>query len=247
MDEAYDRYKPSSSHLHHQGHHVTSRVRQWLDTERARKTARRQKRSQKIHAKDGIEGPQDETRTSSDSDSDSDALARLEQILADAGLDEKGLLAPARSRRPTHGPRKRSSKYSLRRKSTAASSDTDYADGDVLVPSADVVLDNTKTLKYSNPDSAESTTDLHGQAKRKEKEKAAWLTFKNEIVRLAHTLKLKGWRRVPLEHGGEITVERLSGAMTNAVYVVSPPTTLTNSNIDTQDSNKLNAPRRTPP
>lgn len=245
MDEAYDGYKPSSSRLHRQGHHVTSKVRQWLDTERARKSARRQKRSQKIHAKDGIKGPQDETRASSDSDED--ALARLEQILADAGLDEKDLLAPARSRRPTHGPRKRSSKYNLRRKSTAASSDTDYADGDVLVPSADVVLDNTKTLKYSNPDTAESTTDLHGQAKRKEKEKAAWLTFKNEIVRLAHTLKLKGWRRVPLEHGGEIMVERLSGAMTNAVYVVSPPTTLPNSNIDTQDSNKLNAPRRTPP
>jgi len=47
--------------------------------------------------------------------------------------------------------------------------------------------------------------------------------FKNEIIRIAHTLKLKGWRRVPLGGGETISVERLSGALTNAVYVVSPP------------------------
>ena len=50
----------------------------------------------------------------------------------------------------------------------------------------------------------------------------AWMTFKNEIIRLAHTLRLKGWRRVPLDAGETIGVERLSGALTNAVYVVTP-------------------------
>ena len=245
-DELSAGHKPPSSHHHYRGHHVTSKVRQWLDMERARKIARRQKR---LQAKD-IEGesgrPRNESRASSESDED--ALMKLEQILAKAVLDETDLLASAGSRRPSYAPRKRSSsKYSLRRRSTAASSDTDYVDGDVFVPSADVVLDNTKTLKYSNPDTPPSTTDLHSQAKRNEKEKAAWLTFKNEIVRLAHTLKLKGWRRVPLGRGGEIMVERLSGAMTNAVYVVSPPANLFNGRIDTQESNTSKTSRRLPP
>jgi choline kinase len=57
------------------------------------------------------------------------------------------------------------------------------------------------------------------------REKDAWRTFKYEILRLVHTLKL-GWRRVPLESSDKIEVERLSGALTNAVYVVSPPTDL---------------------
>jgi choline kinase len=58
------------------------------------------------------------------------------------------------------------------------------------------------------------------------KEKEGWINFKNEIVRLAHTLRLKGWRRIPLDCGADIEVERLSGALTNAVYVVSPPKNL---------------------
>lgn len=71
-----------------------------------------------------------------------------------------------------------------------------------------------------------SQTNLHNPNKRALREKETWLRFKNEIVRLAHTLKLKGWRQVPLDRGGDIEVERLSGALTNAVYVVKPPTNL---------------------
>ena len=59
--------------------------------------------------------------------------------------------------------------------------------------------------------------------RKAEKERKAWVSFKNEIIRLAHTLRLKGWRRVALDSGESISVERLSGALTNAVYVVSPP------------------------
>jgi choline kinase len=58
--------------------------------------------------------------------------------------------------------------------------------------------------------------------RREEKERKAWLVFKNEVIRLTHTLRLKGWRRVPLDSGDTISVERLSGALTNAVYVVTP-------------------------
>lgn len=234
------------SHHQHRRHQLTSKVGQWLATERLRQRSRRQKKLQRSRAQDASEEPLRDSQASSDS-SDEDALAKLEQILADAGLDEGDFLAPGEGRRPSHGPRKRSSKYSLRRKSTAASSDTDYADGDIYVPSAEVVLDNTKTLRYSNSGTEDSTTDVSQQAKRKEKGEAAWLTFKNEIVRLAHTLKLKNWRRIPLEYGGKITVERLSGAMTNAVYVVAPPPDLLELTGDSHQHQASNIPKRLPP
>ena len=71
-----------------------------------------------------------------------------------------------------------------------------------------------------------------------------WATFKYEIVRLTHTLKIKGWRRVPLDHSGEIDAERLSGAMTNAVYVISPPKDLPAEGGRDGD---LHAPKNPPP
>jgi choline kinase len=116
----------------------------------------------------------------------------------------------------------------------AGSSDTEYQDGDVVVPSCDVVLDNSKTMSYSGgtADSASTTVTL-STSKRAEKERKAWLVFKCEIVKLAHTLRLKGWRRVPLDRGGDIEVERLSGALTNAVYVVSPPKDLPAPEVET--------------
>lgn len=71
--------------------------------------------------------------------------------------------------------------------------------------------------------------------------------FGKEIVRLAHTLRLKGWRQVPLEYGGEIDVERLSGALTNAVYVVSPPRVLPQTPLDPQDSSASIIRKNPPP
>ncbi|KAF3933571.1 hypothetical protein ABW19_dt0204304 [Dactylella cylindrospora] len=47
--------------------------------------------------------------------------------------------------------------------------------------------------------------------------------FRAEILRLTHTLKIKNWRKVDLERGEELTVKRISGALTNAVYKVTPP------------------------
>lgn len=102
------------------------------------------------------------------------------------------------------------------------SSDTEYQDGDVVVPSCEEVLDNSKTLSYSGGAAVTEKEEAASSA-REEKERKAWSVFKNEILRLAHTLRLKGWRRVPLDRGDDLEVERLSGALTNAVYVVSPP------------------------
>jgi choline kinase len=85
------------------------------------------------------------------------------------------------------------------------------------------VLDNSKTLSYTGGNAAGEEDTASLSKRREEKERKSWLTFKNEIIRLAHTLRLKGWRRVPLDNGDIISVERLSGALTNAVYVVNPP------------------------
>ncbi|RPA72614.1 kinase-like protein [Ascobolus immersus RN42] len=47
--------------------------------------------------------------------------------------------------------------------------------------------------------------------------------FKLEVLKLAHTLKCKRWRHVPLESSKELVVRKISGAMTNAVFMVVPP------------------------
>ena len=153
------------------------------------------------------------------------ALERLEQILAEnIAIDSDMRRTPTKEARPALHKKKPSSI----RKPRKSTSDTEYQDGDAVVPSADVVLDNSKTVGYSGG-AKTSTQDLSITNKRAAKEKEGWLMFKNEIVRLAHTLRLKGWIRVSMESCGDIEVERLSGALTNAVYVVSPPNELSQS------------------
>lgn len=165
-------------------------------------------------------------RTASiDSNSSDVSLDRLQRILDDSmaalGISSVPHYSAKLGRRLSH--RKKASSRSTLQLSRAYSSDTDYVDGDAVVPSCDAILDNTKTLKYCQA-SADDHSSVSG--KREEKERQAWATFKNEIIRLAHTLRLKGWRRVALDSGDDIQVERLSGALTNAVYVVTPPENL---------------------
>jgi choline kinase len=131
------------------------------------------------------------------------------------------------------------------RKLNFQSSDTEYQDGDIVVPSCDVMLDNSNTMSYSGGAAGSShETATLTTSKRAEKEKKAWQSFKSEILRLAHTLRLKGWRRVPLEMGGDIDVMRLSGALTNAVYVVSPPTDLPVSDPNTSTQHRPRPPQK---
>ncbi|RFU34029.1 hypothetical protein B7463_g2282, partial [Scytalidium lignicola] len=229
---------------HHYHHHqdaqdkLLAQVTEWLQNEKAKRAVRKAKKRGSIEVIPSL--PSEEsllstprTRTASQSSDSSDlSLERLQKILEDnmpSFWHQKSSVSPSLGpRRPSHTPgggaRRYSSSRSLR---TYASSDTEYQDGDVIVPSCDVMLDNSKTLSYSGG-AADSSTGAAtpSSSKRAEKERKAWLSFKNEIVRLAHTLRLKGWRRVPLERGGDIEVVRLSGALTNAVYVVSPPDTL---------------------
>ncbi len=222
------------SHRHgkHQHQKLLHQVGEWLQVQKGKSATRTANRANKgpRRAAAGADGSTD--HFPDDSDAGAISLGDLEKILeANMNLDDSKR-TPTGSpklgpRKPSYGPRRPSltsrSRPSSRRMSKAyASSDTEFFDGDVLVPSCDVVLDNTKTLSYAGG-AAASEMSLPAQGQRADKEAKAWATFKSEILRLAHTLRLKGWRRVPLENGADIEVERLSGALTNAVYVVSPP------------------------
>jgi choline kinase len=109
---------------------------------------------------------------------------------------------------------------------SVATSDVDPNESDILVPACEAVLDNSKTLSYTN-DEPPTASNMSIRSRRSTiRDHDAWDIFKFEIVRLAHTLKLRGWRRIPLDRGNEIKVQRLSGALTNAVYVVTVPSKL---------------------
>ncbi|KAL8915245.1 MAG: hypothetical protein Q9171_000364 [Xanthocarpia ochracea] len=247
---------------HHHANHILFQVRDWLHQEKARASKRKSKGHHahgkhtgatglaksmvdQVHSDGHRKHSSHHRRPSSDiSEGDSLALEQLEKILStNLQLDEDSETVSG-NRKASIAIRKGSIRRSLRKKSTGISSDTDYQDGDMLVPSADVTLDNSKTLSYTGGAGA-SEADPVGSDKKSKKEKDAWIQFKNEIVRLTHTLKCKGWRRVPLE-GADIDVERLSGALTNAVYVVSPPKDLSKLHAIANDSTTSLATKKPP-
>ncbi|RYP46876.1 hypothetical protein DL768_006973 [Monosporascus sp. mg162] len=224
----------SASHPHHRhranhlGERLIAQVADWLEHERTksqnRKKSRRahqSKRKSPNHISNDTEVPLSHLarRTSVDSQSSEVSFDRLQRIIEE-GMSALGLKAvPHYSSRSGRKPQRKRSAQLHR----TASSDTEWYDGDVLVPSCDAVLDNSKTTSYSWGRSGSLEDQSSSSNEKAEKERIAWITFKNEIIRLAHTLRLKGWRRVALDSGESIHVERLSGALTNAVYVVCPP------------------------
>ncbi|KAK1585334.1 kinase-like domain-containing protein [Colletotrichum navitas] len=234
-------------HRHGQKHYYESQkllaqLHDWLEHERKKKASRKTKTSSRRrspHSKpkkelspapepaaaaEAADPAMPRSRSDSiDSDSSDVSFDRLQKIIEDSmasmGINSVPQMAPKVGRRPSARLRKSQSRSLLQR---TASSDTDYFGDDVVVPTCDAVLDNSKTLSYNG--GGKSTDDLTLGHKADDKEKA-WATFKNEIVRLTHTLKIKGWRRVPLDSGNSVIVQRLSGALTNAVYVTGkkPP------------------------
>jgi choline kinase len=212
------------SHSHdHDG--LFAQITAWIQHEKARRKKRKQRGKEKRHERDRGDEGTDETAQRRESDVSSEGSAALEKLQE---ILEKTM---AISGQPSIKTRSISSIKKLRRQSTGFSSDTDYVDGEVVVPHADVFLDNSKTLSYT-PSSADIKPMLNENDRPplyrlySSRDRDAWKTFKFEIVRLAHTLRLKGWRRVSMEMSSKIEVERLSGALTNAVYVVSPPKNL---------------------
>ncbi|KAF1833093.1 kinase-like protein [Decorospora gaudefroyi] len=218
----------AASHGPHAHENLLKQVGTWLRHERERRHARRAKRKA---AKNGAfdaeptnntiekdDQPTPGARRDSESSQGSDSLDQLANIL------EKTLsIKPAEAKRRSNNIRRLST--GLKRHS-AISNDSDYFESvEQLVPSCEANLDNSKTMAYNvDEPGTESTNEVFDKEARKERE--AWTQFRAEILRLIHTLKLKGWRKVPMEQSNEIDVQRLSGALTNAVYVVSPPKNL---------------------
>lgn len=224
-----------SGHQHHSltryqyySEKLLSQVGDWLEHER-NKAGRRLKttRRRKSKSPPGQSDPPDcggfgrERADSIESQSSDVSWDRLQSILNDS-LSHLGLSAvPRNTPKVSRSRRRANSRPTLAR---AVSSDTEYVDGDAIVPDCDAWLDNCKTVGYTG--GGTSVEDVADMAARTERERESCLTFNNDIIRIAHTLRLKGWRRVALERGDSITVERLSGALTNAVYVVTPPSDL---------------------
>lgn len=258
--------KARSAEKHHnlrhgRSSHIISQVRHWLHEEKARKASRQHKTrdgpsklstavnaastlADKVHKHGSMHRVAHHRRTSSVSSDGNKALEKLEQILG-AGMDLQN--DPFKEDKVGSYFPRRASRL-LRKQSTTVSSDTEYQDSELHVPSADVILDNSKTMGYSGG-AAASQISLLEPSKRAKKDKESWAHFKYEIVRLSHTLKLPRWRRVPIERSEDIAVERLSGALTNAVYVVSPPLDLPPSTPDPRNSTTSVVPtiKRPPP
>lgn len=230
---------------------LVSRVATWISHEKSRRAAHKTRRkgrkenSQHSAPSLGLDGAVDSPeRRASDASEGTAALEQLQEILANLSASDK------LTRRGNLSKRVKSAQK-LRRLSTTASSDVDLPDLDPIAPSCDAILDNSQTLSYSGgevemEDGFERRPSLLRVTSTMQKD--AWKTFKYEIVRLTHTLRLKGWRRVPMGMSNQIGVERLSGALTNAVYVVSPPNELPDqATTDTADGTVSAHPKFPPP
>lgn len=237
--------QPSHQHVDH----IIGQVSEWIKQERTKRAGKKAKRKERVRAalhlrpkgdSDWETDASGQRRGSSDSENSFD-LERLEDIV------KHSLSIDKRRKGSTTSLRRKGSLKRLQRKQSTASSDTEHLDHDVNVPSTDAVLDNSKTMSYTggaSDDSDYSGDELERSASYHDRD--AWSKFKFEIVRLTHTLRLKGWRRVPLEFSSEIRVQRLSGALTNAVYVVSPPEELPSRPVD-ESTNDNSSQSKKPP
>lgn len=187
---------------------LLDQVSQWLQEEKSRRGL--------------VTSPEDrnESAGASTPTAQDQSLAKLEDILAKfAALSS---ISTAQTQRAFPSPRiygrRASTVKALLKRKTRQGSDTDGADAVATVPHIEAALDNTKTLAYAG-----GAADLEINDADKSKDQKNWNTFKEDVLRLTHTLGLRGWRRLDLEYASAIHIERLSGALTNAVYVVRPP------------------------
>ena len=87
-----------------------------------------------------------------------------------------------------------------------SSDDTDFFGDDILVPNVETDLDNSKTMAYTG-----GITDGDTSENAQSRDQKCWIKFKEDILTITHTLRLKGWRKIPIDRGVEIDVARLSG------------------------------------
>lgn len=214
---------------------ILDEVAAWVHEEKAKKKARKSKRKtkkslrkkaqQKISDLHPSHDHSPLSRRSSESSDASDLnLEKLESIIhrgmrSSLDLSKSGSLPARASSTNLHRVGSRSQR-TQRKGSILKPADTEAQEEEIYVPGCDAILDNSKTFAHSI---GAASDEACGEKFPDGSGRDAWQQFKHEIVRLAHTLRLKGWRHVPLERSYEISVERLSGALTNSVYVVAPP------------------------
>ena len=209
---------------------VLAQVSEWLRKEKSKAFRRKMANHQHGHKKSSSLDPsvaeaKDGDRSQQElGEGDSGiALEKLETIMAAymktaaSKMDARSPMLAPRSPGPATPSRKSSIASKFKRNSVVnLSSDTEFFGDEVLVPGVEANLDNSRTLAYSGGID-------EGDDKTKGKDYKCWVTFKEDILRITHTLKLKGWRRIQMEDAAKLDVARLSGALTNAVYVVKPP------------------------
>lgn len=201
---------------------VLAQVVRWLQEEKAKLFSKRHEQRAGVHEEHANEAgsrAQDARESQSQVPDQSLALDKLEAILGLHISENKNVAAGSEGigHTPFSVLRRSSIARRLKPNAMTISSELDQ-DDELNVPSIEASLDNSKTVVYA---SGLAETDAEVIATERDREN--WVRFKCEIVRLTHTLRLRRWKRVPIEGGGDISVERLSGALTNAVYVVSPP------------------------
>lgn len=227
---------------------ILSQVMDWLHEEKAKEAKRRHRRSRRAMKTppapvvESIVQPLTEQEDGKDEEEDI-SLDKLEKILAGFAFAKDSSKAVSRRASAAVLGRGSAASQKLKRGSMVRmSSDTEVHDGDLLVPNVEADLDNSKTMAFTGGAADDDDAD---SLKSSTKEQKNWITFKEDILRLTHTLKLKGWRRIPIENGRDIDVERLSGALTNAVYVITPPKNVP-SQPSVDDASKTSVSKKPP-
>lgn len=225
-------------------HGLLNQVYEWLHHEKTRRQNRKARKSEATsHATPedkapASDGPLEKPSSSPSSSESSFSLDKLEKILLQYATTDSNSTPGPTQRQPV----KKQSRRRLRGLRRGSASESELTDADAPPPGVEAYLDNTKTLAYTGGTAVEDDLDSSASVKQA-KEADVWVIFKTEILRIIHTLQLKGWRKVPTDLAGEIEVVRLSGALTNAVYVVEPPRNLPPPK---SDSNTL-VSRKPPP
>ncbi|KAL4939729.1 hypothetical protein BDV06DRAFT_230865 [Aspergillus oleicola] len=235
-------------------HNLFSQVYDWLSREKSkRKSSKKTSASTNINGSvNGISSGNNASGSlETEGNGDGAPLAKTASQGSDTGLALDGLekillhYASRYDSRPTstcssrRSTRRRPQLKGLRR---GSASESDY-ELDPVTPGVDAVLDNSRTLSYTG--GGAETEDGDAASVRRAKDREAWVVFKSELLRLTHTLELKGWRKLPMDSAAEIDVERLSGALTNAVYKVTPPQNIPPPRAE--DGSYTLVPRRPPP
>lgn len=211
-------------------------VSEWLQNEKSRQNVHKARAETGSKHREGFASDHRKSEEPHNGSGTPLSLEKLEEILVQhsrsRGKDSLDAL-PSVNRAARRRPK------GLRR---GSASDSDYTDVDAPVPGVEAVLDNSKTLAYNSSVAADDDTVDSNTSSKRSKDREAWHIFRTEILRLAHTLQLRGWRKVPMEKANEIEVVRLSGALTNAVYVVQPP-----KNLPPPKSDSISLVSRKPP